>query len=216
MVCVLSNEKQEKTDFLKQLESFFVKKGTLEYIKNELQQISKEVRDLELDWKMGEISSSKFEKRLLELNEKYDRLKDKENEVLKSLDNNGILDSLLTTLDSESEKLKKLDSLKEKKKITKKVYAEYQKKIESKIKDVKKTLKESLKHLKTLKKTFSKLIKMLNEEKNKLYVRFVINNLSEDEYKRDEDEVSMKIFIYKIVIDLIDNYVSIIKKRLKK
>jgi len=218
MVCALRENNSiddSKKTIIDGLKNFFIAKGTIEYVDSELKKISTQAKELELDWKLGDLSKDALEQELEKLNLKFEKLKELKNTANKTLKENYIPERYLQELENNTKKLDKLNELKSKKAISKAAYKEYKKAISQRIKELKKLLREIVQELKHIKRDILNDLKRLNVEKDHIFVAYSINELSQDEYFLHQNEITMKIFIYKNAADLIEKYIRKIKETIK-
>ncbi|MGQ4915536.1 MAG: hypothetical protein ACP6IU_12460 [Candidatus Asgardarchaeia archaeon] len=204
-----------KKTIMNELKNFFIAKGTIEYVDSELKKISTQAKELELDWKLGDLSKDALEQELEKLNLKFEKLKELKNTANKTLKENYIPEKYLQELENNTKKLDKLNELKSKKAISKAAYKEYKKAISQRIKELKKLLREIVQELKHIKRDILNDLKRLNVEKDHIFVAYSISELSQDEYFLHQNEITMKIFIYKNAADLIERYIRKIKEAIK-
>ncbi|RLI60516.1 MAG: hypothetical protein DRO67_08950, partial [Candidatus Asgardarchaeum californiense] len=81
------------------LKNFFIAKGTIEYVDSELKKISTQAKELELDWKLGDLSKDALEQELEKLNLKFEKLKELKNTANKTLKENYIPERYLQELE---------------------------------------------------------------------------------------------------------------------
>lgn len=169
-------------------------------LKSELKDIAEKARELELKWKVGELSSEKVKSELLKLSDRQEFIHHRLEEIQKMKQETEI-EQFLNEVISLMNKIEKLSKIKWKVGISQKFIDSLKGDLKLKIKENQELLKAFKLKFKELKKNLERKINNLKLEKESLKASYFLNEISEGEYKEKNKELNKKIFIYQKALE---------------
>ncbi|MCD6514986.1 MAG: hypothetical protein J7L07_08670 [Candidatus Odinarchaeota archaeon] len=169
-------------------------------LKSELKDIAEKARELELKWKIGELSSEKVKIELLKLNDRQESIHHRLEDIQKMKQETEI-EQFLNEVMLLMNKIEKLSKIRWKVGISQRFIDSLKRNLKSKIKENQELLKAFKSKFKEIKKNLEQKIKNLKLEKESLKASYLLNEISEDEYKKRDKELNKKIFIYQKALE---------------
>jgi hypothetical protein len=167
-------------------------KGRLIIIDKEMAEILEETENLEERVKVGLVPKEDAKKKLDDLNKLFVEIKLEKKKLKKETAPIPIFE-LMKQKDTAKERLKKLEGLKREKSITQKTYEKMQREYTHSIADADKQITQELIKMERWKDQLKKELAQKREELETLFVRKSTGELSEDEYVKEQANLTEEI-----------------------
>ncbi|MGQ4833219.1 MAG: hypothetical protein ACP6IS_04895 [Candidatus Asgardarchaeia archaeon] len=203
-------ETKELIDVNKFVEKLLIS-AEKQILEKKLSDIRKQANELELKWKLGDISSSKVKEEARKLLEEKEEIISRLDE-LANKDENTEVTLFLNNVLSLARKVDKLEKLSWKVGISKSFIESLRKSLKQQVKENQELIKAFKSNYKKIKKSLEKSLKALQVEKDSLKVSKILGEISDKEFSDKMNNIEQKIFIYNKALEEL----KIIKKQISQ
>lgn len=203
-------ETKELIDVNKFVEKLLIS-AEKQILEKKLSDIRKQANELELKWKLGDISSSKVKEEARKLLEEKEEIISRLDE-LANKDENTEVTLFLNNVLSLARKVDKLEKLSWKVGISKSFIESLRKSLKQQVKENQELIKAFKSNYKKIKKSLEKSLKALQVEKDSLKASKILGEISDKEFSDKMNNIEQKIFIYNKALEEL----KIIKKQISQ